>query len=428
MSIPVVVDSTGAGSSDFKAYTFAGSGNATITGGAGNDFIAVTGTGSATLNGGAGSDMLVHSGSGTGTVTMYGGAGNDLLTGNTATDVLCGGDGNDVLNGLAGAYYGDTCPGHTSGSPGNDTIQVQLGTGTPPVIDGGGGSDDVLEATLTGGADTLALTTTGAAGHQVTLTFDGTDTPATGIENLLVHTLTGADHVTVGDLASSGLTGITLDLGAGSPDTLRVLGSPTAGTTFNLSTVTRSGHPANEVQVARSGSYTVWIDNAVRSEGDTLSVEGGSGNDTIDASGITVDSLALTLQGGNGTNTLVGSPFDDVLKGGSGNDTMTGGLGLDQFFDTGGQNTLVEQGQYRTGIRLGRVRRRRPLQQPVRHRRRHQRFQGRLPGRGGGREPQGHLPDGRHHRRFRTAHLSGGRRRRRRGHRRHDGQRPAVDR
>ena len=67
-----------------------------------------------------------------------------------------------------------------------------------------------------------------------------------------------------------------------------------------------------------------------RAEGDTLVVDGRSGNDSIDASGVNVaDRVALKLVGGLGNDTLVGSPFNDVLDGGLGDDTYTGGLGLD---------------------------------------------------------------------------------------------------
>ena len=38
----------------------------------------------------------------------------------------------------------------------------------------------------------------------------------------------------------------------------------------------------------------------------------------------------------------MGSQFDDVLDSGAGDDTVTGGLGQDQFFDTGGNDTLIE--------------------------------------------------------------------------------------
>ena len=345
VAVPVYVDSTCngivscvMGSKNYTyAGSYAGSGTSTLNGGSGIDQISVTGTGNAIVHGNDGQDFLSHSGSGA--VTMYGDGGNDVLTGSSPTDALYGGGGDDLLQGIAGTY---------AGGDGNDQIKVLLDGVQNPAMDGGTGND-TLDLTLSGGSDVLNLSTTGASGGEVTLGLNGLDRVATGIETLAVHSGTGADQLTVGDLGSSGLTEVTLDLGPGAPDAIRVLGAPAVGTTFTVTNDSRSGHPANEVKVARSGSYTVWIDNAVRAEGDTLSVEGGSGNDTIDASGITADVIALTLSGGNGNNRLIGSPYDDVLAGGTGNDVMTGGLGLDRFSDTGGVNTLIEQATYRTG-------------------------------------------------------------------------------
>ena len=74
---------------------------ATLTGGAGNNFIdANTFTGSVTLNGGDGNDILWG---GTGNDTLNGGNGNDFLGGGPGDDVLLGFAGRDILIGGTGA-------------------------------------------------------------------------------------------------------------------------------------------------------------------------------------------------------------------------------------------------------------------------------------------------------------------------------------
>ena len=343
VAVPVFVT----GTSGDKTFTYSGSGvGSTITGGTGNDIIAVDGSGRATVHGGDGNDVIVHSG--TGAVTMYGDRGDDSLVGSSAGDVLYGGDGNDRLGGPAAEYHGDgNSTDYVSSTPGNDVISVVLDGAQTPVIDGGGNSNDVLDATLSGGADTLVLSTTGAG--NLRLQLNGVLRTASNIELLTVHSGTGSDALTVGDLVASGIQEVTIDLGPGSPDSVTVVGS-TSGDTFSISGDNRTGHPAPEVKVARTGTYSVWVDHAVRAEGDTLTVDGADGNDTIDASAIAVDTVALRLLGGLGNDTLIGSPFADVLDGGhdgvivgaDGNDTMTGGLGADTFFDGGGSDTLVE--------------------------------------------------------------------------------------
>ena len=50
----------------------------------------------------------------------------------------------------------------------------------------------------------------------------------------------------------------------------------------------------------------------------------------------------LTINGGNGNDMLVGSPFVDRIDGGAGNDELTGGAGIDTFADSSGSDTLVE--------------------------------------------------------------------------------------
>ncbi|MDB4439238.1 hypothetical protein N9155_00395, partial [bacterium] len=88
-------------------------------------------------------------------------------------------------------------------------------------------------------------------------------------------------------------------------------------------------------ETADLDSLTIYADSS-----DPLDIMGG--RDTVDASAVVYDLLALSLAGGAGNDRLIGSSFDDVLDSGLGNDDVTGGPGVDTFIDAGGVDTLIE--------------------------------------------------------------------------------------
>jgi Ca2+-binding RTX toxin-like protein len=84
---------------------------------------------------------------------------------------------------------------------------------------------------------------------------------------------------------------------------------------------------------AGKGNDVVMLSSAI-TLGSTL--EGGPGNDTI-----TGGSGADHIEGGPGNDVLFGGAGDDTLEGGPGDDTLTGGLGADRFEGGPGTNTIV---------------------------------------------------------------------------------------
>ena len=62
---------------------------------------------------------------------------------------------------------------------------------------------------------------------------------------------------------------------------------------------------------------------------DNLLINGNTGNDTINASALPTNLTQLTIDGGSGNDTIIGSQGADLLIGGSGNDIVTGGRGND---------------------------------------------------------------------------------------------------
>src|SRR5262245_22452295 len=75
-------------------------------------------------------------------------------------------------------------------------------------------------------------------------------------------------------------------------------------------------------------SEQVTISNASGAD-DSLVINGGGGNDTIDSSGLASGQIKLTIDGGDGNDTIIGSAGVDTLNGGAGDDVITGGVGND---------------------------------------------------------------------------------------------------
>ena len=222
-------------------------------------------------------------------VSLSGGGSNDTLAGGSGNDTLNGGDDDDTI----------------SGGMGDD--QIFGGTGTNTLYESADASFTVSSGAITGlGNDTFSniafanlvggpsANTISAAGFGGQATING----GGGNDNL-----TGSSQE---DVITGGLGDDTID-GGGSDDTLIETGN------FNFllgaSTMTGLG----------SDSHTS-IEFAL--------LTGGSGNNTLDASGF------------GGTVTLFGGAGNDILKGGAGNDSLSGDAGADTLSGNGGTNTL----------------------------------------------------------------------------------------
>src|SRR5262249_61090471 len=103
------------------------------------------------------------------------------------------------------------------------------------------------------------------------------------------------------------LVAIDLGQGDGQPDTVTVNG--TAGD--DLIRVVNTG--ASVVVNGLPAQVTI---SGAEPGNDTLVINGGAGNDTIDASAVVAGSMALTIDGGAGNDTIIGSQGDDLLHGG----------------------------------------------------------------------------------------------------------------
>ena len=295
----------------------------TINGLGSNDTIDASGwTLPLTINGGLGGDTISG---GSAADTIDGGDGADSISGNGSSDSLIGGLGNDTISGGDGADFvdggldddsllGDAGDDLLSGNDGNDFINGGAGLDT---VDGAEGSD-----TVNGGADSDLV----SGGN-------GNDSVGGG---------TGDDSVNggFGDDTLSADTGLdTLD-GTDGSDNVKTVAD--VDQTLTDSQVNFAGIPNDTITL-------IAIEHAWLS--------GGTSNNVLDATGFTLG--GVTLMGGLGSDTLLGTAFDDVLSAGittdgsgldlmldslnssDGNDSLVGGDGRDTLNGNGGNDTIV---------------------------------------------------------------------------------------
>lgn len=286
-----------------------GRGNDVINGGAGNDWAIFTGATSAFVNlqvvvaqntgygmdrlagienirSGNGGDLLIGDARGN---VLDSGAGGDTLTGNDGNDQLNGGLGDDLIDGGAGidrAYFTEAVAatvdlslvGAQVTGQGTDTLTgieyVTSGVGNDRLI------GNALANSLSSGAGNDALT--GRGGNDTLLGGEGSD-------NL-----------------NGGLGDDLIDGGAGID---RAYYYGTAAATVNLSLA--------RAQITGQGT-----DRLVSIENLTT----GSGNDWLKG-----NSLANSINAGDGNDTVNGVAGNDTLDGGNGNDRLIGGTGSDTF-------------------------------------------------------------------------------------------------
>ncbi len=213
---------------------------------------------------------------GDGDDTIVGGAGDDFINGMAGDDSISGGDGNDTVLGGSGR---DTIDGGT----GDDSLDGQGGADS---VSGGDGDDEIIFEGDEDGNDTI---------------FGGN----------------GADTVTV----NTGVTDDTLVIAQDALGRVTVTeGSSTLVVDPSISTVNVNGQAGTDM-------ITVGDLNGVSLS--ALTVDGGAGPDTIDATGLISGSVRVRLRGGDANDTITGGISDDSLFGDAGDDSIDGGAGND---------------------------------------------------------------------------------------------------
>jgi Ca2+-binding RTX toxin-like protein len=317
----------------------------TVNGTLGNDFITIDShSGVVTVNGLAETVTVAHADGALDQLTILGGLGDDVidasnLSANQIGLVLNGGDGNDVILGSHGddSVIGGRGNDTAALGDGNDIFTWNPGDGSD-TVDGQGGSDTLVF----NGANVSENISISANGNQATLFRDVANITMhlTSVETIKLATLGGADNVTVNDLTGSGVKHVAVDLGSqgtgdGQADTVTVNGT-TGNDHISLTAF-------GTVVTVDGLSAQVTVDHG--ETGDLLAINGGAGNDTIDASGVPAGMMGLMLNGGDGNDVIRGSHGNDIVNGGTGNDLATLGDGNDTFVWNPGDGSDTVDGQ-----------------------------------------------------------------------------------
>jgi len=257
-------------------------------------------------------------------VTVDAGPGDDVVTGGRGAEVITTGDGTDLVLGGGGAD------------------RILLGAGDDTAIQGSEDDADVFEGQS--GTDTLRILATGeseeltvqAFGARALISRDlgtaGADT--VGIEQAEINAGGGPDLVDIGDLTGTELVRVDADLGVldDASDQVTIAGSADrdAVRVSAAAEAVRISGLHSEVQLHHAGPAQ-----------DRLTVSGHEGDDEIRAVGAIGTRLELTLDGGDGLDSLTGGFATERLRGGPGADTLRGQQGVDTIDGEAGPDLVV---------------------------------------------------------------------------------------
>ncbi|GIU31938.1 hypothetical protein TUM4644_31800 [Shewanella colwelliana] len=340
-----------------------GSGNDVISGGTGNDTIN-SGGGDNIIDGGTGNDIIT---SGGGDDVIDGGTGNDVINSQAGGNkTLTGGAGDDTLA-LVGdswnrVYVSESTKTLFNGGAGNDTLTGLRGADTylfnvgdgQDVLSDEGGKDKIIFGE---GISRASLAIRPEGDHTIIGILDSEGQPTGDQITLLnafnsvgnrIETFEFSDgsHMTGEEVHAISFAASLIQYGSEDADTL-------------------NGSDENDTFYGLGGDDTI---NSGR--GDDV-IDGGAGNDTINSGygnhvidGGTGNDVIKSTAGGN--KTLTGGAGDDTLalvgdswnrvyvsestktlfNGGAGNDTLTGLRGADTYlFNVGdGQDVLSDEG------------------------------------------------------------------------------------
>ncbi len=310
------------------------------------------------IDGGAGDDILLG---GAGPELLIGDAGNDLIDSGPGEDLVLLGAGDDVFQWYPGDG-GDVL----DGEGGADTLRV-IGDSTGESIDVSS-DDDWLRVLRNAGAAVL---------------------DADGVEQVDIQPLEGADQIAISDLTATRATRVLVDLasslggGDAQSDRVTIHGSADAEA-FSIVGVNAApqisragiavrvergepstdqiliaGGPGDHVDVNGSSAadainiFPATMPGAIGVTSSTfamvvnssgiasLALNGLGGADTISSVGnIAGLGIAITYDGGEGDDTLLGTNASDLLIGGNGNDLIDGNMGADTAFMGPGNDTF----------------------------------------------------------------------------------------
>lgn len=324
-----------------------------LTGGAGHDTYIVDGSDTIIEHAGEGMDMVYASASwvlasdvehltltGTEAINGMGNVLHNILTGNSATNVLTGGAGDDT-------YVVD----------GADTIVELVHEGIDTVFS---------SATFSLTPDLEHLTLTGTAGINGTGNGQNNMLTGNGSANVLdggagadtLYGYAGDDTYVVDDVGDTVAENPGAGIDAVHSSVTYTLGDDVENLTLTSNTaINGTGNALANVLTGNSAANTLaggaGNDTYVVGAGDTVTESSGQGTDAVHSAvtftlGANIENLTLigtaAINGTGNTlaNTLVGNSGVNVLSGGTGADTMSGGAGDDTYVVDGSGDIVTE--------------------------------------------------------------------------------------
>ena len=253
---------------------------------------------------------------------ITGTAGDDNISGGLGDDVLSGGDGQDTLDGGSGADMLDGGAGADVmiGGTGNDSFVVDNAQDLV-VEEADNGRDSVksnIDYILPDNVEDLFLNSVAVRG-----TGNGVSNTISGNSEANIIIGRGGDDRLLGnagndifefDGTAEGVDEI--DGGAGT-DTIR---ATSADTVIGLRSL-------KAVEAVTANNMA------------NVSIKGSVLGDTLNFSSVTLTGI-VSIDAGNGNDTITGSSAADVIIGGAGDDILSGGAGNDTFVYTGLENGI----------------------------------------------------------------------------------------
>ena len=281
---------------------------------------------------------------------------------NRSSDVFDGGDGYDILQGTSGndaLFLDDSISSFEGDSQARiqNVEEINLGAG-----------DDILDMTSSSLTYDQGIIVDGGTGNDIIWTSTGDDTLIGGAGSDSLFGGAGNDTLTGGvgaDLISGGAGDDTLYTNAdfiwtGSSAWNNITGDTQALVGMNGSSDVFIGGDGNDTLIATDGADIIFQANT---SGDFYNdapqariqsienVDLGAGDDILDmvhTSIITTDDMTVQAGDGNdtvwmdqGNDTVYGDAGNDDIFGGAGNDTLYGGTGADTIDGYTGDDTLI---------------------------------------------------------------------------------------
>lgn len=261
------IDAGDDGTADFR-FDRAGFTAISVKAHGGNDLIRVDEangqiTEPSSFRGGPGDDTILG---GSAIETIYGGPGDDFIDGNRASDV---------------AFMG----------PGKDTFRWDPGDASD-VVEGEDGRDTLL-FNGAGAAETVELSANGERftffRNPGTITMD-----VNGVETSVFNALGGPDTISVGDLTGTDVLNVHLALDGGQPSGDGQADQVTVSGTAGTDSIAVAGDADNVSVTGLTAAVDIGTPEFAN---DRLDINTGSGNDTVDASGLAAGAIQLFVDG-----------------------------------------------------------------------------------------------------------------------------------